>query len=204
MSSFKKGFYEKLAAANKEVSAVAVIHNGKMLMGMRTKERKMTTPCGHLEDGETPAQGAVRELWEESGIKAEEKDLKFLKTIKKPDGYIIHGYRLDLKKFPKTTGKNDPDQEVKRWRFYDTRSIPDSKLHVPRNEGNVLLEALEKKAAFYTIQELRKRAAEKKHIMCGDQMQAMIDKKRGDGVDRGSSSYAESFSKRLKAKLGQD
>lgn len=145
MKNFLSGFY-KLAASGKEVSAVAVIHRGKMLMGLRQEERKFTTPCGHIEGNETPVQGAVRELWEESGIKAQEKDLEFLKTIKKPDGYIIHGFRLDLKKFPKTTGKNDPDQEVKRWRFYDTRSIPDSKLHVPRNQGNVLLEALEKTA----------------------------------------------------------
>lgn len=313
MINFIDGFHTKLAkAARKEVSAVAVIYNGKMLFGRRRDVNKFTTPCGHLEEGETPVQGAARELWEESGIKAKEKDLKFLKTIKKPDGYIIHGYRLDLKSRPKTTMKNDPDNEVYRWMFINSKTIPDKELHVPRNKGNVLLEALEndneKKAAFYTKSELKKRsgeilkgglgdnkpdkdfnkkqikegiktelehtpnrqlakeiakdhlteipdyysrlskmeksansrarivkhylrkgkkealtnnnlitfardkmtssrekeAAKKVKIMCGDHYQALLDEKRGDGVDRGRPGYADSFSKRLKEKLGQN
>lgn len=134
-------------ATRKEVSTVAVMHNGKMLMGKRRDNDKWTAPGGHLEKGEKPLDGAVRELYEESGIKADPKDLKFIRTIKNPEnGYIVHGYRYDIDERASTSMKQDPDGEVYRWYYKDTKTIPDSELHVPRNVGNVLLPELEKTA----------------------------------------------------------
>lgn len=148
MKTFYVSFLKTAKAFRKEVSTVAVMKDGKMLMGTRRDNNKWTAPGGHLEAGETPLEGAVRELFEESGIKADPKDLEFLKTIKNPDnGYIVHGYLLELDKHPGTTMKNDPDNEVYRWHFMNTEDIPDKELHVPRSSGNVLLPLLEKKAS---------------------------------------------------------
>ena len=131
----------------KEVSTVAVMHNGKMLMGKRRDNGKWTAPGGHLEKGEKPLDGAVRELYEESGIEADPKDLKFIRTIKNPEnGYVVHGYRYDIDEKAATSMKQDPDGEVYRWYYKNTKDIPDSELHVPRAQGNVLLPELEKSA----------------------------------------------------------
>lgn len=52
---------------------VAVIHDGKILLGKRKGAHEAGTwssPGGHLECGETPAECAARELFEETGLKA--------------------------------------------------------------------------------------------------------------------------------------
>lgn len=138
-------------------------------MGLRRKEQKYTAPGGHLDPKEDPLDGAVRELREESGIIADKKDLKFIKTIRnKENGYVVHGYRLDLSERPKTTMQGDPDQEVTRWNFVDTKTIPDEKLHVPRNHGNVLLPAMEKSAEKVKVPS----------FVNGDGLQYYLDKAR--------------------------
>lgn len=216
MNHFWKSFLKTAGVLRKEVSTVAVMKDGKMLMGKRRDNDKMTAPGGHLEKDESPLDGAVRELYEESGIKVKPSDLKFIKTITNEDnGYVVHGYRYDVKGDVSTTMKNDPDLEVYRWKFVDTTTIPNEELHVPRTSGNVLLPAMEKKAeAFMTRSELasyankdnkwqsrlaklksrrvdpdlEKEAGEKKvKVMNGDHYQYLIDKKRGDGVDNGKA-----------------
>jgi 8-oxo-dGTP pyrophosphatase MutT (NUDIX family) len=52
-------------------------------------------PGGHIEAGETPEQAAVREVFEESGLRIRESDLKFVRKIQKPKG-IYWFYRVDL------------------------------------------------------------------------------------------------------------
>jgi 8-oxo-dGTP pyrophosphatase MutT (NUDIX family) len=146
-SAFYKSFLKHAKALRKEVSTVAVMKDGKMLMGKRRDNGKWTAPGGHLERGEDPLDGAVRELFEESGIKVDPKDLKFIKTItNKDNGYTVHGYRYDVDDKISTSMKNDPDNEVYRWHFKDTTTIPDKELHVPRTSGNVLLPEMEKSA----------------------------------------------------------
>lgn len=148
MKTFYKSFLKHAKALRKEVSTVAVMKDGKMLMGKRRDNQKFTAPGGHLEPGEEPIDGAIRELFEESGVVATADDLEFIDTITNPDnGYVVHGYRLDLDKHPGTTMKNDPDNEVYRWHFMDTKKIQDDDLHVPRTSGNVLLPEMEKEAS---------------------------------------------------------
>ena len=49
---------------------------------------------GHLDSGEESIQGALRELWEETGIEARAEELVFLGSAKVPpffgDNYILH------------------------------------------------------------------------------------------------------------------
>lgn len=57
----------------KEISNVILIRDGKILLGLRSKDKATYSNCwalpgGHLEVGETPVQAARRELLEELNI----------------------------------------------------------------------------------------------------------------------------------------
>lgn len=137
----------------KRVATVAVIHDGRILMGMRRDNKRWTSPGGHLEEGEEPLAGGVRELFEESGIRAEPKDLKKVgfKTVTKPDGTKLEvtAFVYEPKERPRTSMRADPDLEVQRWHWVEfgdgLRPDVAAHLHVPL-EHNVLLNALGIKA----------------------------------------------------------
>lgn len=156
MKPFWSGFY-KAAADRKEVSTVGVIKDGKILMGRRRDNGKWTNAGGHLDPGESPLDGAVRELYEETGLKCDPKDLVHLRTedVVTPTGkkYRIHAYKLELNE-GSTSMKDDPDAEVERWHWLKmplNSEVMDN-LHSPKN---VLLKGLglmEKTA--YTFDEI--------------------------------------------------
>src|SRR5262245_23044176 len=54
-------------------SAAVVIHDeqGRVLMGLHSDRRIWVAPGGLIEPGETPADGAVREAYEETGLLVE-------------------------------------------------------------------------------------------------------------------------------------
>ena len=120
-----------------EVSSVAVMDGDKILMGRRRDTGRWTLPGGHLEAGEDPHEGALRELAEEAGIVAQQLNYLGSQGVMCEDGRarMIHAYHLTAK--PEHTPKNDPDQEVKRWQWIDTsRGLPArvaGNLHSPRN-----------------------------------------------------------------------
>lgn len=84
------------------ISAVALFDNsGRLLIQKRAMIKKDEpnkwdlSAAGHIGIHETPEQAAIREIYEELGIKLEEKDLKlvdiYLNKIKlNPDSYISH------------------------------------------------------------------------------------------------------------------
>lgn len=121
-------------ASMREVSKIAVVRDGKLLMGRRRDTGKWTEPGGHLDNGENPLMGAARELLEETGIKANPHDFDHLasKLVKKPDGsqILVHAYLLHSDVKLPTTMKGDPDEEVQRWHWVDIAH--------PRNEEKVL------------------------------------------------------------------
>jgi len=53
-------------------SAVLVIKDGKILCGHRKDGQGICGPGGHIEEGETPEEAAMRETWEEFGIELTE------------------------------------------------------------------------------------------------------------------------------------
>jgi 8-oxo-dGTP diphosphatase len=140
---FKKGFLKE-ARGRTEVGVVAVICDGKILMGKRRDNGKWTNPGGHLDAGEDPEAGARRELMEEAGIEA--KKLRHLrcKKVTAPDGkkLIIHAYAYDCKEKPSSTMKKDPDNEVYRWQWFDLANMPEEVLNNLHSPKNVLLEEL--------------------------------------------------------------
>lgn len=128
-----------------EVAAVAVVSGPAMLWGRRLDDGSWTTPAGHLEPGEDPSSGAVRELWEEAGIRATPAALRSL-GARRSGKHLVHCFRLDLPEQAEATSDHDPDEEVGEWRWtaLEDGKLPGeiaSNLHVPPNR-NALLHAL--------------------------------------------------------------
>lgn len=57
---------------------VAVWHRDKLLMIKNSYKKQFTIPCGRVKRGENKAVAAVRELYEEVGIKLEKDQLSFV------------------------------------------------------------------------------------------------------------------------------
>lgn len=135
----------KESAKRKEVSVIAAMRDGKILFGKRRDNALWTNPGGHLDPGEDPLDGAVRELREETGISLDKKLFHHLRTenitTKTGQPYIIHAYIVEVPNGVETSMKNDPDTEVHRWHWM---KLPFSdevmkNLHSP---DNVILKAL--------------------------------------------------------------
>lgn len=148
-------YIETGAVFKADVASVAVMDGTKILMGQRRDNQKWTTPGGHLDPGETKEEGAKRELKEEAGIDADKGSLKFLVsepvttfTGKKK---IIHAFICRIKG-AKPTSKYDPDHEVKKWLWIETKNgLPEKvkvNLHSPKN---VLLRNLGLSKSFYVL-----------------------------------------------------
>jgi 8-oxo-dGTP pyrophosphatase MutT (NUDIX family) len=104
------------------VAAVAAFNaDGKLLLGFRDDVSLWTCPGGHLEDGEQPARGAIRELYEEAGLTP--KSLQYLGDglVKLTDTKVIRVYcfRAEIPSGQTPTGANDPDRECSEWRWVD-------------------------------------------------------------------------------------
>jgi len=129
-----------------KVSVVAIHHpefNNLFLHGRRRVEKTWTIPGGGQEKGETPAECASRELWEETGLRV--KGLKYWgkRVYDKPDGKVE--VSLFIGKCPKDLNlkvKQDPDSEMDCFKFLDP--ISHSNLHIPI-KYNILREYLNDK-----------------------------------------------------------
>jgi 8-oxo-dGTP diphosphatase len=113
-----------------------VVNGKSILMGKRNDNGLWTQPGGHLNKGETPENGAKRELFEETGIMA--KRLKFLgkDTVKNEDGEKLTIYAfLYSWKGEETDTEQDPDEEVQDWKWVSKPKIKrlaaEKLLHVP-------------------------------------------------------------------------
>lgn len=127
----------KSLQAEPHVASVAVIKGNKILMGQRNDNEKWTTPGGHLDIGEDPKSGALRELKEEAGI--DPTALYYLGTekVKCGDGKerVIHCF-CAFGEYS-TNSDRDPDQEVDDWEWIDcSDGLPvevEEELHSPKN-----------------------------------------------------------------------
>ncbi len=103
--------------------------NDTVLMGRRKDNELMTQPGGHIEPGESAIDGAERELWEETGLKA--KTLKYIKS--KMNGALeIHLFEAECE--GDLTTENDPDDECFGWFYCDPLEYC-SELHVPLKDN---------------------------------------------------------------------
>lgn len=107
-------------------AAVVVINSdGQVLLGKRKEDGIWTTPGGTAEPGEmNPARTAVRELFEEAGIPANEAFLQPLKAIPTRNGKLCHVFLYVCGTSVIPTSKLDPDEEVGKWKFFSMDQIP--------------------------------------------------------------------------------
>lgn len=142
-------------AGPRRVATVAMFHGDRILMGERNDNGRWTCPGGHLDDGEEPLAGAVREFKEETGIDLDPAQLKAAgepQEVTNDEGekLTIYPFRLDVDERPAMTAGRDPDGEIKRWGWVNTEAgLPKSikeNLHVPLKR-NVLFEAVSLKGS---------------------------------------------------------
>lgn len=99
------------------VSSIVVSTEDKMLMLQRRDNKKWTFPGGHLNDTETHLQGAVRELWEEAGIKANPDEMILLGNKKTFQGKDIYVYLYMVSSEMAASAANDPDKEAQKFQW---------------------------------------------------------------------------------------
>lgn len=81
---------EKPASPVNKAAGVALVHKDLVLLAKRTEGPGIafggywSVFGGSADENESPIACAVRELWEESGIKLDVSQLKFIKVIRSP------------------------------------------------------------------------------------------------------------------------
>ena len=119
----------------KRVAVIALHHPEKphlYLHGKRRDNNKWCMPGGHIDEGEHPMNGAIRELREETGLNLHPK---FVKQIEHPD-IKVYLFKHPYQGLP-VTNKNDPDQEFETFAFLDPTK-DNVEWHVPKAR-NILL-----------------------------------------------------------------
>jgi ADP-ribose pyrophosphatase YjhB (NUDIX family) len=119
---------------------IATNGDGKLLLGKRRDNGKWTVPGGHLNEGEDPWDGAVRELKEETGLTPDDDILD--KVDERSLGQAQF-YTFLCSVTGKPTGKNDPDEECSEWRWFDVKDgLPkevQGNLAGPRDESKNII-----------------------------------------------------------------
>lgn len=117
-------------------AASVLVYNehGQVLWGRRQRDGKWTLPGGHLEAGEDPATGAIRELLEEAGLVPER--MHHFGTANTPGGIPVFMFQAEVSD-QAPHARFDPDNEVSEWRWVDClQGLPPdiaSNLAHPRN-----------------------------------------------------------------------
>lgn len=111
---------------------------GGVLFGRRRDDNKFTLIAGHVKENEDPQAAAIREVWEEAGLKA-----TFLTPIRveEKDGTKIHFYSTQITQGEPTVN-NDPDKESSKIMWVDVRNgIPSNiwnRLAGPKGDANII------------------------------------------------------------------
>jgi len=122
-----------------KVASVAAFKDGLILFGKRNDNDKWALAGGHIEEGESPTEGVIRELWEETGLVP--NDLEYLGSgIVTKANVIVYAFKCNVS--GEATSENDPDEEFETYRWVDPDNIPEeiaNNLHSPKN---IVLEKL--------------------------------------------------------------
>ena len=105
-----------------------VVRDGKLLLGMRKNCYGAGTwalPGGHLEQGEGLAEGAARELLEETGMIPEK--MEFTNIVNNPQEESRHYIQIGFEAIG-TIGEpenKEPDR-CEEWRWFDMSKLPEN------------------------------------------------------------------------------
>lgn len=128
----------------KGTTTIGVFSGCCLLMGKRKDSGKWTFPGGGLDDGEAPIAGALRELWEEAGIKAGSLVPIEDQIVSGRTGRSVHVYCFKTEVKDRSTSTiNDPDNEIEKWEWIDvTNGIPLEIMSNLQTPDNFLLKCL--------------------------------------------------------------
>lgn len=153
---YEKRINSVFTRQGRSISSVAVMNGDKILMGRRRDSDKWTLPGGHAEEGETPEETGLRELQEETGIKADKLESLGHEIVKNDNApeLLINCFKYETDE--STSMKDDPDTEVKKWVWISTPISEDilDNLHAKKNVTLKLLGMQDYKKSF--SDELRK------------------------------------------------
>lgn len=126
------------------VAGVFVVKDDEVLLikrGGSPHRDKWSYPAGYLEYDEKPETGAIRELEEETGLKAEENDLKLVSTIhlEHPDNYVVgNAYAVE---YSKTEGEITPGSDAQDARLWGLEDMEKDEEDI---ESTKIIDAAEK------------------------------------------------------------
>ena len=109
------------------VAVVWVYSQGSFLLEKRGKGKtygpgQWTIPGGGVVLGETSAQGAVRELWEETGIRIRTGQLEYLNRTRRDD-YLCDAWLLRVKTSADVTLADEACNEIDSLRWFDKEAV---------------------------------------------------------------------------------
>ena len=108
-----------------------IIHNdkGELLFGRRAntgwKDGWLSLFGGHIEDGETPTQAAIREAKEELDMDLAAEDLSFICAAPRnvqPMNYVAYVFMIDGDKHPH---KNNEPEKCTALEWHDPENLPE-------------------------------------------------------------------------------
>lgn len=112
---------------NKRIAISFIVDDkDRLLMGKRNDNGKWTVPGGHIDEGEDPFEGMIRELKEEAGLDA--KELKLVK-VGMEDGLLLYLFEIKVDPDQKVDCSADPDNECDTFTYEDPFDHIDN-LHV--------------------------------------------------------------------------
>lgn len=125
-----------------EVASIAVVRDGELLWLRRADTGLWTLPGGHLNPGEEPLAGAVRELREETGLTPPPADFEFLGDDLVPgnDKLRIFSFVVEVPADTTPDISKDPDQEASEFKWWD--ELPESEQCHVSHANNVTLKFL--------------------------------------------------------------
>lgn len=121
------------------VVSVAVLKDGKLLMGLRGDTGKWNLPGGHVEGDEALVDAAKRELLEETGLKASGGVYRVGWCEVRP-GLRVHTFFCETEGEPDASA--DPDEEMVAFKWVTTSKFPKAILNNLYNKKDVSLQFL--------------------------------------------------------------
>lgn len=132
------------------VAGVFVVRGKEVLLikrGGEPNKGDWSYPAGYLEFDERPEHGAIRELEEETGLKADEEELVLVSTIQleHPDKYVVgNAYATN---FEDTEGKVAAGTDAEEAEFW---TIEEMRERVEAMESRKIVDAADKAVSMLT------------------------------------------------------
>ena len=131
----------------REIVTVGLVNGTKILTGKRRDNGLWVSPGGHMDEGETVEEAAVREVFEEAGIVIDIKDLEkvsseTIKSHRTGKNFVLHSFVAKVNE-KNATAENDPDKEIEEWKWVNLdRETPELLPEARHAKDDVILKYL--------------------------------------------------------------